>query len=257
MKNRVKYAVLKYVPNLERNEKINIAIVLHYPKTKQLDMVIINNWKRVKSFDDEADIPFLKKYVDGLKEQFDDNLFNDFEGIALDDYLLLDELTKYFVNKFIFEIHEVNTEDKFKELLDNLKNIYLYYDVSRDKRISEKESKAFIEKHFLENNIYYERRGSKNSIQEEYGNNINFDYKIDNKYYKLIFLTEDNYSGYVGILKMWIANSIILKKEDKELIFVLDDNLNNNKTNLYKKMLSDYGEIISIQDFINIKIKDV
>ena len=87
MRFKVKYAILKYVPNLERNEKINIAITLHYPEIKQLDMIIINNWKRVKSFDDEADIKFLKKYVEDLKEQFTINLTNDFDGINLDNPL--------------------------------------------------------------------------------------------------------------------------------------------------------------------------
>ena len=69
MKTRVKYAVLKYVPNLERNERINIAVVLHFPESEQLEMTIINNWRRVKSFDDEADIQFLKKYVDKRKRE--------------------------------------------------------------------------------------------------------------------------------------------------------------------------------------------
>ena len=253
MKSRVKYAILKYVPNLERNERINVAVTLHYPETKQLEMTTINNWKRVKSFDDEADIQFLKKYVDDLKEQFNVNLVNDFDGFSLDNPLLLDELTKYFVNKFIFEIHEIDTNETFGDLLKNLKNIYLYYEVGKDKRITENESKAYIEQHLLENNISYEKRGSKNSIQEQYGNNINFDYKIDNNYYKLIFLTEDNYTAYVGILKMWLANAIMLQKENKHLIFVIDDLLKNDRTESYKKMLSDYGDVITVQDFINIK----
>lgn len=253
MKSRVKYAILKYVPNIERNERINVAITLHYPNSKQLEMTIINNWKRVKSFDDEADIQFLKKYVEALKDQFTINLINDFDGISLDDPLLLDELTKYFVNKFVFEIHEIDTNETFSDLLKNLKRIYLYYEIEKNKRISEKESKAYIERHLLENNILYEKRGTKNSIQEQYGNNINFDYKIENNYYKLIFLTEENYAGYVGILKMWIANAIMLKKENKKLIFVIDDLLKNDRTECYKKMLSDYGDIITIQEFINLK----
>ena len=126
VKTRVKYAILKYVPNLERNERINIAIVLHYPVTNQFEMITINNWKRVKSFDDAADIQFLKKYVADLEKQFTINLTNDFDGISLDNPLLLDELTKYFVNKFIFEIHEIDTNEMFGDLLKNLKNIYLY-----------------------------------------------------------------------------------------------------------------------------------
>ena len=255
MKTRVKYAILKYVPNIERNERINIAVTLHYPEKKQLEMTIINNRRRVKSFDDEADIRFLKQYVDDLKEQFTVNLVNDFDGISLDNPLLLDELTKYFVNKFIFEIHEIDTNEMFGDLLKKLKNIYLYYEVGKDKRITEKESKAYIEQHLLENNISYERRGTKNSIQEQYGNNINFDYKIENNYYKIIFLTEDNYAGYVGILKMWIANAIMLKKENKQLIFVIDDLLKNNKTESYRKMLSDYGDVITVQEFISLKTK--
>ena len=129
----------------------------------------------------------------------------------------------------------------------------MYYEVGKDKRITENESKAYIEQHLLENNISYEKRGSKNSIQEQYGNNINFDYKIDNNYYKLIFLTEDNYTAYVGILKMWLANAIMLQKENKHLIFVIDDLLKNDRTESYKKMLSDYGDVITVQDFINIK----
>ena len=256
MKYNVKYAVLKYVPNIERNEKINIAIVLHFPHSKQIEMTIINNWKRVKSFDDEADIQFLKKYVSDLKEQFTENLFNDFDGIQLDDILLLDELTKYFVNKFVFEIHEISVNESFKELLNYLKKVYLYYDESIDKRINEKESKAFIEKTFLEHNISYERSGSKNAIQEKYGNNINFDYKIANTYYKLIFLTEDNYSSYVAILKMWITNYMMLKEEKKKLIFVIDDTIKNDKTSLYEKMLSEYCEVITLQDFIDIKVNN-
>lgn len=253
MNNKVKYAVLKYVPNLERNERINVAIVLHFPTQEQIEMTIINNWKRVKSFDDEADVQFLKKYVMDLKEQFSDNLLNDFDGMELSDPQLLDELTKYFVNKFIFEIHVINTSSSFKELLDDLKNIYLYYDSPVDKRISEKESKAFIEKHFLENNIFYERMGVKNAIQEKFGNNVNFDYKIDDKYYKLLFLTEDNYNSYVAMLKMWITNSIMLQKEGKNLIFVLDDTIKNEKTDSYKRMLMEYAKVITIQEFVNLK----
>lgn len=255
MKTRVKYAILKYVPSIERNEKINVAVVLHCPEKKQLEMTIINNWKRVKNFDDEADTQFLKRYVEDMKEQFTVDLVNDFDGIKLDNPFFLDESTRYFVNKFVFEIHEIDTDENFNNLLNNLKAIYLYYENEKGKRKSEAESKAYIERHFLENNISYERHGSRNAIQEQYGNNINFDYKIDGNYYKLIFLTEDNYAGYVGAIKMWITNAAILKNESKQLIFVIDDLLKNERTESYKKMISDFAKIITVQEFISIKSK--
>ena len=55
---------------------------------------------------------------------------------------------------------------------------------------------------------------------------------------------------------MWIANAIMLKKENKKLIFVIDDLLKNDRTESYKKMLSDYGEIITVQEFIDLKINN-
>ncbi len=253
MNFKVKYAVLKYVPNIERNERINIAIVLHNPETRQIKMTIINNWKRVSDFDDEADIKFLKKYVEDLQEQFSDNLFNDFDGMSLNDENLLDEMTKYFVNKFVFEIHEIYVNEKFDTLLENIKKVYLHYDISKDKRQKEDESKAIVEKYLLENSLTYEKHGIKNSIQEEYGNNINFDYKIKDKYYKIICLTQENYNGYVAMLKMWIANCIMLKKENKKLIFIVDDNVQNEKTKSYIKMLDDYSNVITIQEFVKLK----
>ena len=72
-------------------------------------------------------------------------------------------------------------------------------------------------------------------------------------YYKIICLTEDNYNGYVAILKMWIANYIMLKKENKKFVFAIDDNINNDKTKSYKKMLNDYGIVMTLQDFIKEK----
>lgn len=45
----------------------------------------------------------------------------------------------------------------------------------------------------------------------------------------------------------------MLKKENKKLVFVIDDNINNDKTKSYKKMLNDYGIVMTLQDFIKEK----
>ena len=52
------------------------------------------------------------------------------------------------------------------------------------------------------------------------------------------------------------AGTYVLKKENKKLIFVIDDLLKNDRTESYKKMLSDYGEIITVQEFIDLKINN-
>lgn len=77
--------------------------------------------------------------------------------------------------------------------------------------------------------------------------------KIKDKYYKILCLTQENYNGYVAMLKMWIANCIMLKKENRKLIFIVDDNVQNEKTKSYIKMLDDYSNVITIQEFVKLK----
>lgn len=45
----------------------------------------------------------------------------------------------------------------------------------------------------------------------------------------------------------------MLKKENKKFVFAIDDNINNDKTKSYKKMLNDYGIVMTLQDFIKEK----
>ena len=64
---------MKYVPDYERDERINVAVVLHSPEDKFMSIKIIENWRRLKEFDDELDINFMKSYLKTVEEQFNYN----------------------------------------------------------------------------------------------------------------------------------------------------------------------------------------
>ena len=44
-----------------------------------------------------------------------------------------------------------------------------------------------------------------------------------------------------------------VKERKQKTFFVIDDNINNDKTKSYKKMLNDYGIVMTLQDFIKEK----
>ena len=155
MKRIVKYALMQYVPNYERDERINIAVILHSKSDKYMSMKLIENWKRLKEFDDEIDIDFMKSYLKTLKEQFKYNELN-IDNIDITDDLLLEKMTQYYINQFTFKISEVAIESSCEQFLEKLKNNYLYFDMDKKKRISKKDSIEFFGEILRGKNITYE-----------------------------------------------------------------------------------------------------
>jgi hypothetical protein len=60
MERLCKFAVLRYVPDNNRKEFINIGLVFHSPEDRFIDLELTTNFSRVTAFDDEIDINFLK-----------------------------------------------------------------------------------------------------------------------------------------------------------------------------------------------------
>ncbi len=109
MIRNVKFAIMKYVPNYERDERMNVAVVLHSPEDRFLSIKIIKNWRRLREFDDELDIDFMKSYLKTVEDQFNYNLSN-FENINIEDECLLEKMTQFYINQFVFVISNVSIE---------------------------------------------------------------------------------------------------------------------------------------------------
>lgn len=140
-----KFSVLRYVPNDIRQEFINIGVVLHSPEDKFIDCLITNNYSRVKSFDDEIDLPFLKIVLSGVKDDFSKTSVvsgPSFEDIA--DRLYLEKATSIYVNQLQFsEIKQIRSRDLEADLLKLFK-MYVYFDVQKKSRITDQEVKTIM-----------------------------------------------------------------------------------------------------------------
>ena len=62
------YAVLRIVPKVEREEFLNVGVVLYCPPKKFLQVMYHLNGERIKSFACELDIPEIGQYLQAFEK---------------------------------------------------------------------------------------------------------------------------------------------------------------------------------------------
>lgn len=66
--NLFEYAVIRYVPRPEREEFLNIGVILYCPSRKFLHMKFALHKNRIEAFYAGADVDDLNKYLEAFKE---------------------------------------------------------------------------------------------------------------------------------------------------------------------------------------------
>lgn len=69
MPNRAtyEYAVIRLVPKVEREEFLNIGVILFSKQNKFLGIKFNIDEKRIKSFSEEVDIEMVRSYIEGWR----------------------------------------------------------------------------------------------------------------------------------------------------------------------------------------------
>jgi len=78
------YYLMRYVPHAEREEFLNIGLLLHSPEDQFLDCLFTRDLRRVKRFHPQADLEFLRDlqgYFEQQIQQHEDNLPGFLEGM--------------------------------------------------------------------------------------------------------------------------------------------------------------------------------
>jgi hypothetical protein len=71
------YYLVRYVPNAEREEFLNIGLLLHSPQEQFLDCLFTRDFRRLKRFHPQADAEFLRELQSHFEQQIqqhEDNL---------------------------------------------------------------------------------------------------------------------------------------------------------------------------------------
>jgi len=58
------YAVIRLVPKVEREEFLNIGVILYSKRKQYLDIKYLLDSKRIMAFSDDIDIYMIKKYLE-------------------------------------------------------------------------------------------------------------------------------------------------------------------------------------------------
>ncbi len=82
-----------------------------------------------------------------------------------------------------------------------------------------------------------------------YDEKINVDLKIKDKYYKVINFNDSNIDSYVPTIKMWMMNALELRDKREKLVFVINEQINDEKVNMFIKMLSKYADVVKLSEF--------
>jgi hypothetical protein len=125
MEKLCKFAVLRYVPNENRQEFINIGIVFHSPDDKFIDCKITTNFSRVSTFDDEINLGFLKLVLEGIEEDFTKSSIvhgPSFDQLAKWDFL--ERATSFYVNQLQFSPIRFIRSSNYDILRIYLKHMY-------------------------------------------------------------------------------------------------------------------------------------
>lgn len=65
--------MVRYVPDLVRDESVNIGIFLHSPVEKYLGCLFTDDWRRVKRFHPRADLEFLRELQSDFEKQIEEH----------------------------------------------------------------------------------------------------------------------------------------------------------------------------------------
>jgi hypothetical protein len=66
--NLFEYAVIRYVPRPDREEFLNVGVILYCASKKFLHMKFDLDKKRIKAFYADAEVDELRKYLEAFKE---------------------------------------------------------------------------------------------------------------------------------------------------------------------------------------------
>ncbi len=265
MSNTLFYSVCRYVPNFLRNESVIVGIVIHIPDQSRSIFKKTRNLSRIKAFDDEVELDIVKAVLNNMEIQLSYTSKNvDREPLlsVRKDSFLKDHLV-FYVNQFQFDdIKVLNSSDVSLDIQD-LCDMYLYYDKKKSERMSPSRVKSLSAKIFKQYDI-------KNILEKnpEYQNNFHqkpFDFKLNrsNKdpiYFKAFTFDYKKSTNLINEVKSVLYDINKAKQLGLEQITIVINNTdldNNIEKQIYDELMKENVKVLTLaelNDFINSEI---
>lgn len=235
---RIEYSALNYYHSPISDECLCIGVLFHNITTGQRDFKYISNFQRFHSFDDEADIDFVKLYLRGIKEEIENSVFNYRRKFDLASYI------KVYANEFRFSSIKTLAVGENENYVEDLTKVYLKYDLTKTQRLNGNEEKKLIRKVLESNNFEY----STQKLDGPYSDEISFDYRVEDLCIKMFSFKGKNLKRVVGSARQWsfVADELA---EQKKVLFIYDSDCEDmNNLNIILKILSKNAKVMKLDE---------
>lgn len=230
--NKIFYSVLRYIPDLIRNENMIVGLVIHIPNERYSHFFGLKNIVRLRSFDDEYDSEYLKIVMESLTYEFSygmtniDGIFgpNDEENDQLSEIIDREDFLKIktssYSNEFVFDrvnsLSYAEGED-IEEIKEDIYKTFLYYDQPKNERITKQKATTLLKRSV-------KAAGMKKTSSNEVGafDDVVFDLKANGTPIKVITFDYTKQTALRNVLKsvMFDIQTSIQKYNFKKVIVV-------------------------------------
>lgn len=243
---RIEYAALKYFNNPISEECLYIGMIFHNLSTGKRDFRYISNFSRVQSFDDEADIEFVKKYLLGLKQQIEINIFNYNNSFSISDF------AKIYVNEFRFSDIITMEVDENEDYVENLTKMYLKFDFKRGKRLTKNEEKRYIRRILSSGSAVL----ADPKVSGIYDEDVKFDYLLGGVAIKVFSFKGKNAQKLIPAAKQWAFSAEEMKDKYKVIFLYDDPSEESPQLKIVLEILKKHADVFRIQDGLDYVLKE-
>ncbi len=240
---QIEYAALKYYNNIISEECLYIGMLFHNLSTGKKEFRHINNFKRFQVFDDEADVDFIKLYLEGIRQEI---------AVNDDERFSVAEFSKRYVNEMKFTSPVRIDVDEGENYIDNLTKIFMKFDFKQEKRLSQADERKYIRRILASTNIEF----SSSKVSGVYEESVNFDYIIGNVAIKLFSFKEKDGGRIIPSAKQWAFSAEELKDRYR-VVFLYDESDNTPNMEIVMKILKKHGMVYQINEGLDYVLESI
>lgn len=241
----IEYVALNYYHSPISEECLCIGVLFHNLTTGKRDFNYISNFHRFHSFDDEADVDFVKLYLKGIKDEVETSLFNYNDDFDLSSYI------KVYANEFRFSSVKMLNVDENEDYISDLTKIYLKYDLAKSQRLNRNEEKKLIRRVLESNDLEYNTQ----KVEGLYKDEISFDYQVGDVCIKLFSFKNKNPKKLIGYARQWAFAADEVGKKKKVLFIYDSDFEDTDDSDVVFKILSKNAKVLKLDDGMDYILK--
>lgn len=194
---KIKYSVLRYFPSKISGESINLGLLCAAEEDAYRRFIHHGNWRRLRSFDDEINLDFIKLLFRQIEEDLEDSLCSYENKFSIEKYI------KNYTGDFAFDSVQILPYEDLSDIVHQLEGIYLKFDIEKEKRLTKNEEKKFIENIMDTSGLSFMKRVR---VAGEMDDPVVYDYLIDEYGIKILNLDNKDINRMFSTVKAWAWN---------------------------------------------------